>query len=326
MCAGRTAVCVAPGPSLDDAALAVLARRQGGVVVAALQALRRLQEAGVRVDLVVASDPHDMTRHLEGTTDDFGALLLDTSVRPDLLDRWPEKTVLFHLRTPHLHGVAWERAGLPVIDEPVMTVAETSLCLAHQLGAARFALVGVDLCGEADRYAQHRLRTTDARGAEVVTNTHYLAASRYLSWRCPRLEAEGRPVLRLGRGLPVAGTVPGDPEALAAWLDEETPPELPPADFAGSRERWRTARAVLQRAARVRAVPRGPVAHQGEREAARRFEDLQPLEPPERNRALAQALQDLGPEPTGFRPEPTTFQPEPTTFRPEPAAPAARGR
>lgn len=120
--AGRTVFVAAPGPSLERA-LPALAARRGGVVVAALQALRPLLHGGVRVDLVVAPDPFDWTPYLHGVAPRFGALLAEATVRPDLLTRFPERTFVFALRSRQLHQIAWERLGLALLDEAVMTVS-----------------------------------------------------------------------------------------------------------------------------------------------------------------------------------------------------------
>ena len=292
-CAGRTALCISPGPSLDAEALAALRRREGGVVFAALQALRPLEEAGVTPDFVVAPDPHEFESFVEGLAGDFGVLLADSSVRPALLDRWPGKTVLFHLETPHLHQVAWQRAGLPVLAEPVTTVSETMLALAAELGAARFVLAGMDFCGEPKRYRQLSFAARDAAGRRVVTNGHYLAGARYLSRRCPELAASGRPVARIGQGLPIAGCEPAEPEALA--VGPEPPLELRPGK-ADRATLWRACRDVLARAEKTPGAA-GPAKPRGEGRAARRMEPFHPLEPKARRTRLARARARLEAEP-----------------------------
>jgi len=297
VCEGRTALCVSPGPSLDAAALAALAARRGGVLFAALQATRRLQEAGVRVDFVVAPDPYDFEPLAAGVTADFGALLADTSVHPGLLDRWADRTVLFHLRTPHLHGLAWEGAGLPVLDEPVMTVSETMLVLAHRLGAARAVMVGMDFCGAAERYRGLRLRAADACGRSVETNHHYWAAARFLSWWCPERAREARPVHRLGHGLAVSGARPAGAADLAALAGEDGPPALPSPGPVRCERRFRAAAEAIRRAART-AGPTAPRPHEGESRGARRHEDFHPLAPGARRRALAASLARLEADPT----------------------------
>jgi len=292
-CEGRTAICVAPGPSLDATALEALRAREGGVLFAALQALRPLEEAGVHVDFAVAPDPHAFEPFLAGLEPRFGALLADSSVRPELLDRWPDRTILFHLATPHLHHVAWQHAGLPVLEEPVTTVSETMVALADRLGAARFVLVGMDFCGEADRYRQLSFRARDGAGRTVVTNGHYLAGARFLSHRCPALAAAGRPVLRLGRGLPVVGAAPAEAPAL---LVSGEPPLAADAGPERHPTLWRAARQALQDAARARSVP-AEARPCGEREASRRMQDFHPLLPAPRRQRLAAARARLEADP-----------------------------
>ncbi len=92
----QTAIVVAAGPTLREACGA-LARRPGGAVIAALQALPHLAEAGVRVDFAVVPDPLRIEpARLARFGNHVDALLADTSIEPELVDWRPERTFLFH--------------------------------------------------------------------------------------------------------------------------------------------------------------------------------------------------------------------------------------
>lgn len=241
---GQTAVLVSPGPSLD-AALPILARRRGGAVIAAFQALRPLASARVSVDFALAPDPGNYEPHWTGFEPSFRALLAESSVDPVLLDRWADRTLLFHLRTPHLHEVAWRACGLPILDEPFVTVSEIAVVLAHRLGARRLLLVGMDFHSDGERYPV-RFRACSRSGEAVTTNSTYLHAARYLGWLCPRLARGGIEIGRFGDGLPVAGTRTLDASELERWV-AEAPPfsfELPPAR--PQPERWKRVHDLLR--------------------------------------------------------------------------------
>lgn len=335
--AGRTAIVAAPGPSLERA-LPALARRRTGVVIAAVQALRPLVEAGVRVDIAVAPDPREYSPYLEGVEglDDvdrvdemesidgaggaggaervdrvrgadgwkggrlnaggpgFGALLADTAADPGLLDRFRERCFLFHLRAPHLHHVVWEACGLPVIDEPFVSVSETALVLAHRLGARRFVLAGVDLCSESDRYPV-RFRTRDAAGRPVWTNSTYFHAARYLDALCPALERDGCDLRRAGDGLPLSGTRAIEPEELDALLGRspEPPLALPGASGAADTDCWRIARDVLRAARDAGAGGAGTAGAGALLGPSGRSDPTAALPANERQRALHEALEAL---------------------------------
>lgn len=212
--AGQTAFLVSPGPSLASA-LPALAARRGGVVVAALQSLRPLLDAGIEPELVVAPDPLHFAPFVEGLEPRFGLLAADAGAPPGLLDLWPDRTALFSLWSRQLHHAAAERLGVPVLDEPFLTVSEVALVVAGQLGARDFVQIGADFVSEDPRYA-FRFMARGTAGEPRPTNSHYFHAARDLSWRCPQLVAEGIRIRRLRGGLPVSGAEEIDVDDLAA--------------------------------------------------------------------------------------------------------------
>lgn len=215
---GQTAILVSAGPSIGLATES-LANRSAGVVLAAAQALRVLHEAGVRAEFAVGGDPGDYTGMIQGLECDYGALLADTSSATPFLDHSLERTFLFHLQTPHVHQLAWQAESLRVIDQPIATVSELLLVLAHELGARRFVLVGIDLESSDPRY-HFRFKAPAADGSPVWTNATYFHAARYLDWLCPKLVAGGSEVWRVGSGLPIRGARSLSPRALAEMVAE----------------------------------------------------------------------------------------------------------
>ena len=213
---GKTAIVASGGPSLDAALPALSAARDAAVVLAAPQALRRLLAAGLRPDFVVHPDPADLLgRELGPEGAPFGALLADTSAHPAVLDRAPEKTFLFHLRTPQLVERAWRRARLDVIDEPFVTVTETAVWLARALGARRVLLAGGDFASDATGYGAP-FRARGVRDDFVPTNPVYFHGARHLA---ALLAAdEGFEVARTGTGVAVPGARALGPHELGAWL------------------------------------------------------------------------------------------------------------
>jgi len=216
---GATVVVVGNGPTLRHAKPALRAPHRA-LVAGAVQVLCAFAGDGIPVHLGVICDPRDLFPLFDPEgRGRCRALLADTSCHPAVLDRWPERTFLFHLRTRSAHQLAWEAAGMPVIDEPVATVTETAACLARELGAARVLLVGCDYASPRARYTD-RVTALDARGREVATTPAYLHAGRWLSHAAPAFEAAGCELRRLGDGaelaLPAVPTLA--PDALDAWL------------------------------------------------------------------------------------------------------------
>lgn len=292
--ADGAAFVVSPGPSLADA-LPVLAARRGGVVVAALQALRPLVAAGVRVDFVVAPDPFDWEPFLREVEPRFGALLAEASVRPDLLSRFPDRTFLFALQSRQLHQVAWDRLGLAAVDEPVMTVSETAVVLARRLGARRIVCVGMDFASDDPRYA-FRFRARGAEGLPQTTNSHYFHGARCLGWLARAYAARGCELLRLVGGLAVDGPRPIALPQLEALAQETSPalalaPAPPPP-----RERREAIAALLGDAD----AASGTAAADGEGSGPsgeERWRVFAPLGAPERVAGLRAVRGALGAEP-----------------------------
>jgi hypothetical protein len=240
--AGQLAVIVGAGPSLASA-LPSLARHTGAARFACIQALPTLGQAGARVNFVLNVDPANLFARCRVEQETYDVLLTESSSRPDIVAERMARACLFHVASPDVHDIAWRAAGLPVIDEPALTVSETSLLLAHSLGARRFLLTGVDLASEDGRYSE-RFLATGARGEPVATNSHYFHAARFLDTVASRWVKDGCELWRTGGApaLPIAAcrqATDADVDALleaAAALRVRLPqPSLHPGRLAASR-------------------------------------------------------------------------------------------
>ena len=250
---GQTAVIVAGGPSLH-LAKGPLQKRRGGVLLAALQAVIPLRQSDVEIDFGVISDPKNYSRFIEGCTDPYAALLADSSSDPIILDRAPDTTYIYHIRTPHLHESAWVADGNPIIDVPTVTVSEVSVLLAFALGVRRMVLAGVDFASTDERYGV-RFQVPGADGAPTWTNSAYFQGARCMNWLCPQIEAEGCQIYRLGDGLPLRGTQRIDASRLEALLDDSPPFDAPEPATVYNRDRFSRADALLARAHKKKTRP-----------------------------------------------------------------------
>ncbi len=230
--AGQTVIIASAGPSLD-AALGPLAEHPGGVRFVCVQRLERFERVGARIDYAVCADPQDLyTRFEVPDAADYAPLLTDTGCAPAMIEARRERTFFFQLRSPQIQQAVWDQLELPTIDDPCLTVSEVGVLLAHQMGARRIVLAGVDYTGDDPRY-QDRFEVPITGGDLVPTNAHYFQGARMLSTLCPRLAREGTEVLRLGNsGIPIEGTRTIDLETLSRLLTEAlpcTPPETGPS-------------------------------------------------------------------------------------------------
>lgn len=157
--AGRPAILVAPGPSLDRNIDQLHALQGRAVLIAPLQTLRRLHKAGVQPDLVLVLDATDLTEPPYDFIGDLAPHELPTLVaavhtHPNVIRRFAR---VFHFGGggPVDHWMA-ELDGRPLVELKARSVALSALLLAHRWGCSPIVLVGQDLAlaGDGQRYAQ----------------------------------------------------------------------------------------------------------------------------------------------------------------------------
>ena len=157
--AGRPAVLIAPGPSLDRNIDQLRALQGRAVLIAPLQTLRRLHKAGVQPDLVLVLDATDLTEPPYDFIGDLAPhelppLVAAVHTHPNVIRRFAR---VFHFGGggPVDHWMA-EVDGRPLVDLKARSVALSALLLAHRWGCSPIVLVGQDLAlaGDGQRYAQ----------------------------------------------------------------------------------------------------------------------------------------------------------------------------
>jgi len=151
--AGRPAVMVAAGPSLD-AALPVLAAYQDQVVIIASDTtLRPLLAAGIRPHLMVGVDPGEVNaRHLSGVADTSGIwLAAEASLHPAAFACFEGRTFLFkvsdHEPWPWLREAGLDRGTVRAWG----SVATSAFDLALRMQCNPIIFVGHDMAYSNDR-------------------------------------------------------------------------------------------------------------------------------------------------------------------------------
>lgn len=288
--AGQTAIIASAGPSLR-AVVPSLAKRPGGARFACVQVLKRFAAASAHVHFAVTTDLRNLFE-IFGVPDDvpYDVLLADSSSTPAMLRDHFARCCLFHQRTLQAHQLTWQDCGLNIIDEPTVSVSETSMLLAHRMGARRFILIGVDLDSDAPRYRE-RFTASNCAGETVPTNSHYFHASRYLNDYCSRLADQGCEIYRLGHGLPIAGCQAIDAnqfDALLRVLPAYQTPRLPRRLHPGRLEATR--RHYQWLASNATVTPRPPAEADG---IGRNDPDWEPLDPAASRRLAKDALRVL---------------------------------
>lgn len=144
--AGRPAVIVAAGPSLDRNLPALVGYQERAVVIAADTTLRPLLAGAVRPHLVLGVDPNDVNaRHLAGVPDTSGIwLAAEGSLHPSVFGGFAGRTFVFkvshHEPWPWLDGAGFGRGTLRAWG----SVVTSALDLALRMGCNPIVFVGHD--------------------------------------------------------------------------------------------------------------------------------------------------------------------------------------
>ena len=182
--AGRTAVLLGGGPSLDELIPWVKQHRDRLCVIAVSRICRRLLQSDLQPDVVVSIDPHSLSFDVskEMLRFDHKTLLIHSfHVSPPLLAQWHGPAVYFGERLP------WKsEANVPNLRNQGPTVTNTALSMAVHMGFSQIVLGGVDLCysreghthasGSNERNAGPMLGNV---GIQVETNGGWMADTRH---------------------------------------------------------------------------------------------------------------------------------------------------
>jgi hypothetical protein len=282
--AGRTAVCVAAGPSLrkNIDRLAQSGVRDRCAIIAVQTALKPLLRAGVRPHFVTALDYHEISRRfyeeltpadLEGVT-----LLADPKAHPAILDAFPG--VVRCMSSGFLDQLLGADLKRPMGDLPAgATVAHLAVYLARFLGCRRIALIGQDL-GFTDglyyapgtaihevwgpelgpfntianmewqrivRHRRHLSRISDVNGRSIHTDGQMLAYLHQFERDFSQYVEEGIEIIDATEGGASKQHTRVQPlEDVLASLESESLPELPTVERTLDEARLKAARPRLQ--------------------------------------------------------------------------------
>ncbi len=148
--AGKTAVVLGGGPSLDEFLPWVSRHREQLLVIAVSRVSRRLVEAGIYPHIVVTVDPSQMSFEVsrEMLTLPPDTLLVNAyHASPKLLGQWPGRSVYLGKRYPWKDRKEVENAAAVG-----PTVTNAAIETAVLLGVRHIILGGVDLCHDRHGY------------------------------------------------------------------------------------------------------------------------------------------------------------------------------
>ncbi|MDM7322987.1 MAG: DUF115 domain-containing protein [Gammaproteobacteria bacterium] len=181
--AGKTAVLLAGGPSLDAFLPWVAQHRDKLAVLAVSRIAARLKETGITPDFIFSVDPTELSYDISKPMLTFDArttLIHKYHVAPRLLAQWPHRALYLGELLP------WSSKLNPntPLTAPGPTVTNTALHVAFELGFRTIILGGVDLCFTPEGYT-HALGSNeraagprfDLTQLEVETYTGHKAAT-----------------------------------------------------------------------------------------------------------------------------------------------------
>jgi hypothetical protein len=150
--AGRAAIVVAAGPSLDTNIHTLVPCLERGIVIACDTAARPLTLTGVDPDFIVASDPSPANAwHLAGLSVKRSWLVGEGSLHPSAFTSFDRRTFAFRVSTHQ----PWPWLGSMGLDRGVLTtwgsVATSAFSLAVLLDCNPIVFIGADLAFTGNR-------------------------------------------------------------------------------------------------------------------------------------------------------------------------------
>lgn len=144
---GKTAIIVAPGPSLTDAIPFIREVSDSALIISTGTALKPLLAAGIQPDFTIAVDSiESIMRQFEGVHDYQGFMLVTHMLRPELLKMFQGQEFFF--ATDAIPGFnAWLEKLMIFPDKLLAggTVSTSAIHAAIYLGCKRIIFTGLDL-------------------------------------------------------------------------------------------------------------------------------------------------------------------------------------
>lgn len=140
---GSTALILGGGPTLDQAIAWIKENQQKVVIFAAARIANRLLKEGIKVDIFVSVDPHDVSFDNSKGIFSFAekSLLIHSHhINPRLLSQWTGVSTYLKDRYP------WSAGEEPNVSSPGPNVMNTATNIAVELGCNTIIFSGVDLC------------------------------------------------------------------------------------------------------------------------------------------------------------------------------------
>ncbi len=165
--AGKTAVIVAGGPSLDDQINWLIEHRNALFVIAVSRVSGRLQAVGLKPDIVVTVDPFPISLIVSRQIFDFSdetILFTGSHPYPELTNRWPHTIFCVGQLVPWADQTVNDHRSIPSLGP---TVTHTAAQLAVFMGFREIVFFGLDLCHAPDGRT-HAAGSSEAEAGPIM--------------------------------------------------------------------------------------------------------------------------------------------------------------
>ncbi len=224
--AGKTALILAGGPSLDQEIDWIIAHRPRLFLLAVSRISARLRQVGITPDMVVTVDPHAVSFTVSRQMFEFDArtiLVAGNHAYPGIVNRWPHRL----LYTDEL--LPWPEIptdGAPVLNPPGNlvsagpTVTHTCVTLAAYLGFTTIAFAGLDLC-HAPNGQTHAQGSSEAAAGPLLDYTAVAVTTNAgeSAWTTPDYHAGITAMAALAQFFEARGIVLVNPSRQGAQID-----------------------------------------------------------------------------------------------------------
>lgn len=224
--AGKTALILAGGPSLDQEIDWIIAHRPRLFLLAVSRISARLRQVGITPDMVVTVDPHAVSFTVSRQMFEFDArtiLVAGNHAYPGIVNRWPHRL----LYTDEL--LPWTETptdGAPVLNPPGNlvsagpTVTHTCVTLAAYLGFTTIAFAGLDLC-HAPNGQTHAQGSSEAAAGPLLDYTAVAVTTNAgeSAWTTPDYHAGITAMAALAQFFAAMGVTLVNPSRQGAQID-----------------------------------------------------------------------------------------------------------
>ncbi|WP_407275478.1 6-hydroxymethylpterin diphosphokinase MptE-like protein [Halothiobacillus sp. DCM-1] len=224
--AGKTALILAGGPSLDQEIDWIIRHRAQLFLIAVSRISARLRQLDITPDFVVTVDPHPVSFTVSRQMFEFDErtiLVAGNHAYPGIVNRWPHRLLYTDELLPWTESPNAEEPPLNVPGNLISagpTVTHTCVTLAAYLGFTTIAFAGLDLCHAANGQT-HAKGSSEAAAGPLLDYTAVAVTTNQgeSAWTTPDYYAGITAMATLAKFFAPQGVTLVNPSAQGARID-----------------------------------------------------------------------------------------------------------